>query len=198
MWASLTGRLDPDTGVMEEYKLPPSSRHTVVPDKQGNIWYTGNSNATVGKLNPATGEVTEYKTEAVTSFSGFSSEWQLVLYCAGAAMLGRLDPNTGDLTEIPVEPRPYGIKVDSQGTVWVAFNGTNKIGALDPDSMAIRYYEVPDERTESAVWIWTVRTSSGLSIPRWARSGSLTRNWPDYPVGFTQRTEISPLFHGGD
>jgi streptogramin lyase len=35
-------------------------------------------------------------------------------------------------TEIDVEPRPYGIKVDSKGTVWVAFNGTNKIGALDP------------------------------------------------------------------
>ena len=62
-------------------------------------------------------------------------------------MLGRLDPDIGDLTEIPVEPRPYGIKIDIQGTVWVAFNGTNKIGALDPDGMDMRYYEVPDERT---------------------------------------------------
>jgi hypothetical protein len=26
MWASLTGRLDPETGVMEEFRLPPSSR----------------------------------------------------------------------------------------------------------------------------------------------------------------------------
>ena len=170
MWASLTGRLDPDTGVMEEYKLPPSSRpHTVVPDTQGNIWYTGNSNATVGKLNPATGEVTEYKSEARDPHSAvFHPNGNLYFTAQRAAMLGRLDPDTGDLTEIPVEPRPYGIKVDSQGTVWVAFNGTNKIGALDPDSMAIRYYEVPDERTrirrldlDSQDTVWFVNSTLG-------------------------------------
>ena len=65
MWASLAGRLDPETGEMEEFLLPPDSRpHTIVPDADGNIWYTGNSNATVGKLDPRTGEITEYETEA--------------------------------------------------------------------------------------------------------------------------------------
>ena len=65
MWASLTGRLDPETGVMEEYRLPPTSRpHTILPDADGNIWYTGNSNASIGKLDPTSGEVTEYKTQA--------------------------------------------------------------------------------------------------------------------------------------
>lgn len=149
MWASLTGRLDPETGIMEEYKLPPTSRpHTVVPDSEGNIWYTGNSNATVGKLDPTTGEVTEYETKARDPHSAvFHPNGNLYFTAQGAAVLGRLNPETGDLAEIDVEPRPYGIKVDSKGTVWVAFNGTNKIGALDPNTMDIRYYEVPDERT---------------------------------------------------
>lgn len=190
MWASLTGRLDPDTGVLEEYKLPPSSRpHTVVPDTLGNIWYTGNSNATVGKLNPATGEVTEYKTEARDPHSAvFHPNGNLYFTAQGAAMLGRLNPDTGDLTEIPVEPRPYGIKVDSQGMVWVAFNGTNKIGALDPDSMAIRYYEVPDERTrirrldlDSQDTVWFVNSTLGKIGKLDPETGQITQ-W-DSPSG---------------
>ena len=50
----------------------------------------------------------------------------------------------------------------------MAFNGTNKIGALDPDSMAIRYYEVPDERTrirrldlDSQDTVWFVNSTLG-------------------------------------
>ena len=149
MWASLAGRLDPATGEMEEFLLPETARpHTIVPDEAGNIWYTGNSNATVGKLDPRTGEITEYKTEARDPHSGvFHPNGMLYFTAQQAGMLGRLNPETGEVTEISSELRPYGIKVDSKGTVWVAFNGTNKIGALDPETMQIRYYEVPNERS---------------------------------------------------
>jgi virginiamycin B lyase len=149
MWASLAGRLDPATGRMDEFVLPEAARpHTVVPDAEGNIWYTGNSNATIGKLNPATGEITVYPTEARDPHSGvFHPNGSLYFTAQGAAVLGRLDPATGEITEVATEPRPYGIKVDREGTVWVAYNGTNKIGALDPATMEVRYYEVPDERS---------------------------------------------------
>ena len=149
MWASLAGRLDPATGEMEEFLLPETARpHTIVPDEAGNIWYTGNSNATVGRLDPRTGEITEYKTEARDPHSGvFHPNGMLYFTAQQAGMLGRLNPETGEVTEISSEPRPYGIKVDSKGTVWVAFNGTNKIGALDPETMEVRYYEVPNERS---------------------------------------------------
>ncbi len=149
MWASLAGRLDPATGEMEEFLLPETARpHTIVPDEAGNIWYTGNSNATVGRLDPRTGEITEYKTEARDPHSGvFHPNGMLYFTAQQAGMLGRLNPKTGEVTEISSEPRPYGIKVDSKGTVWVAFNGTNKIGALDPETMEVRYYEVPNERS---------------------------------------------------
>ena len=149
MWASLAGRLDPNTGEMEEYLLPETARpHTIVPDAAGNIWYTGNSNATIGKLDPRTGKVTEYKTEARDPHSAvFHSNGMLYFTAQGAAMLGRVNPETGEITEISTEPNPYGIKVDSKGTVWVAYNGTNKIGALDPETMRVRYYDVPNERS---------------------------------------------------
>ncbi|MCY4358177.1 MAG: cytochrome C [Gammaproteobacteria bacterium] len=170
MWASLAGRLDPETGMMEEYKLPPASRpHTIVPDAEGNIWYTGNSNATVGRLDPKTGLVTEYQTEAQDPHSAvFHPNGNLYFTAQGAAMLGRLNPANGDMKEINVEPRPYGIKVDSKGTVWVAFNGTNMIGAMNPDSMVINYFEIPDERSrirrldvDSNDIIWFVNSTMG-------------------------------------
>jgi virginiamycin B lyase len=149
MWASLAGRLDPVTGEMEEFLLPEMARpHTIVPDQDGNIWYTGNSNATVGKLDPRTGEITEYETEASDPHSAvFHPNGNLYFTAQQASMLGRLNPQTGEVTEISTELRPYGIKVDSKGTVWIAYNGTNKIGALDPETMEVRYYEVPNERS---------------------------------------------------
>lgn len=170
MWASLTGRLDPDTGVMEEYRLPPASRpHTIVPDDAGNIWYTGNSNATVGMLNPTTGVVTEYKTEARDPHSAtFHPNGNLYFTAQGAGMLGRLNPATGEVDEINAEPRPYGIKVGPDGTLWVAFNGTNKIGAMHPDTMEVKYYDIPNERTrvrrldlDSEGMVWFVNSTQG-------------------------------------
>lgn len=170
MWASLTGRLDPETGIMEEYRLPPTSRpHTIVPDSDGNIWYTGNSNATIGKLDPTSGEVTEFKTQASDPHSAtFHPNGNLYFTAQRSGMLGRLNPSTGDIKEVDSEPRPYGIKVADDGTVWIAFNGTNKIGAMDPDTMEVNYYDIPNERTrvrrldlDSEGMVWFVNSTQG-------------------------------------
>ena len=170
MWASLVGRLDPVTGDMTEYPLPPSARpHSIVPDDEGYIWYTGNSNGTIGKLDPETGEITEYETEAGDPHTAiFHPNGKLYFTSQRAAMLGRLDPATGDLIEVDTEPRPYGIKVAQDGTVWVAHNGTNKLAAVDPETMEITFFDVPDERTrirrldiDSNGIIWFVNSSMG-------------------------------------
>lgn len=170
MWASLAGRLDPQTGEMEEFRLPPSARpHTIVPDAEGNIWYTGNSNATIGKLDPTTGRITEYPTEGRDPHSAtFHPNGNLYFTSQGAAMLGRLNPETGELQEVSTEPRPYGIKVADDGNVWIAYNGTNKLGRMDPDSLEVEYFEVPDERTrirrldlDSEGMVWFVNSTMG-------------------------------------
>ena len=55
-WGNLIGRINPATGEMKEYPLPPNAMpHTVVLDGAGNVWYTGNKNGTVGKLDPEDG-----------------------------------------------------------------------------------------------------------------------------------------------
>jgi virginiamycin B lyase len=55
--------------------------------------------------------------------------------------LGRLIPGTGEVTLVntPTEnARPYGIKVDSKGTPWVAYNGSNKIASINPVTLEVR------------------------------------------------------------
>lgn len=192
MWASLVGRLDPETGEMQEYRLPVTARpHSIVPDAAGNIWYTGNSNGTIGKLDPRTGQVTQYRTRANDPHTAtFHPNGNLYFTSQQSGMLGRLDPETGEITEVSTEPRPYGIQVASNGTVWVAYNGTNKIGAVDPETLEVRYYTIPDERSrirrlglDSTGMVWYVNSSRG----RLGRLNSATgevQEW-DSPSGPT-------------
>lgn len=186
MWASLAGRLDPETGEMREYQLPQEARpHTIVPHEDGSIWYTGNSNATVGRLDPETGEITEYPTRARDPHSAvFHPNGMFYFTAQQAAMLGRLDPETGELTEVDTEPRPYGIQVDAEGTVWIAYNGTNKIGALDPETMEVRYYEVPNSDSRirrlgiaSDGTIWYGNSTMGRIGQLDPETGTI-REWP--------------------
>lgn len=190
MWASLVGRLDPSTGEMKEYPLPPSARpHSIVPDEEGMIWYTGNGNGTIGRVDPATGEITEYETEAGDPHTAvFHPNGNLYFTAQRAGMLGRLDPETGELTEIETEARPYGIQVAEDGTVWVAYNGTNKIGALDPQSMEVRYYTLPDPDSrvrrlglDSEGTVWFVNSTMGR-IGRLDPASGDVREW-DSPSG---------------
>lgn len=192
MWASLLGRLDPDTGAMEEYWLPPAARpHSIVPDTAGNIWYMGNSNGTLGKLHPATGLITEYQTESRDPHTAvFHPNGKLYFTAQQSGMLGRLDTQTGELREVPTRARPYGIKVGPGGNLWVAHNGTNAISAMDPDSLEIRYYDIPDERTRirrldiaSDGRIWYVNSSLGRIGVLDPASGE-SREWPS-PSGPT-------------
>lgn len=190
MWASLAGRLDPNTGLMEEFRLPVSARpHTIVPDSDGNIWYTGNSNATIGKLDPNTGLITEYKTEARDPHSAtFHPNGNFYFTAQGAGVMGRLNPVTGEVTEVPTEPRPYGIKVGPDGSLWIAHNGTNKIARMHPDTMALKFYEVPDTSTrirrldlDSNGMVWFVNSTMGKIGKLHPDTGEITQ-W-DSPSG---------------
>ncbi|WP_439101097.1 Vgb family protein [Congregibacter sp.] len=186
MWASLTGRLDPETGAMEEYYLPPAARpHSIVPDAEGNIWYTGNGNATIGKLDPDTGTIEEFPTEARDPHTAvFHPNGNLYFTSQQAGMLGRLDPDTGALKEVTTRARPYGIKVGPQGRLWVAHNGTNAISAMDPDSMELEYFDIPNEKTRirrldiaSDGRVWYVNSSQGRIGVLDPETGE-TREWP--------------------
>jgi virginiamycin B lyase len=149
---SLIGRLDPRTGEMREYELPRDARpHSIVDDAAGNIWYMGNGNGTIGKLVPATGEITVVKMPdpgARDPHTGiFDGNGTLFFTLQQSNMVGRFVPSTGEIKLITLAtPRalPYGLKQNSQGTIWISYNGSNKLASMDPVTMEVKEFPLPE------------------------------------------------------
>ncbi|HYU78787.1 MAG TPA: hypothetical protein VEK56_07365 [Vicinamibacterales bacterium] len=151
-FASRLGRLDPKTGTMKEYplKTADSGPHGLVEDKAGNIWFTGITKNYVGKLDPKTGDVTEYPLPQ--GFRGphtpiFDQKGTL-FFTVQSGGVGRLNTQTGEMKVVapPSAPSsyPYGMVVNSKGEPWyVDFRG-NRIGRVDPATMEIKEYTLPD------------------------------------------------------
>ena len=154
-YASLIGRLNPQSGEMKEYELAPEVRpHSIAADRAGNVWYMGNGNGTVGKLNPATGGITVYKMPDPAARDPhtpiFDPKGRLWFTLQGSNMVGRLIPDSGDIKLITLPTpaaRPYGITVNSQGVIWVCYNGSNKLASINPETLEVREYSVPTAAT---------------------------------------------------
>ncbi len=97
--------------VVTEYELPWALQnvHDVAGDAQGNIWFTINRVPFIGKLEPGTGKVTQYR----------------IPNTAPPALHPRPEAN--------IHPGLHWIDVDLQtGTVWFSWNWADAIGRLDP------------------------------------------------------------------
>jgi virginiamycin B lyase len=151
-YGNLVGRIDPRTGEMKEYTLPPNARpHTVVEDRDGFIWYTGNANGTIGRLDPKTGDIRQFAMPDPAARDPHSAVFDpkgiLWFTLQQSNMAGRLDPATGDIRLFPLPTkgsRPYGIQVDSKGTPWIGFNGANVLAAIDPQTLEVRQFTLPN------------------------------------------------------
>lgn len=151
--ANKIGRLDPKSGVFKEYalKLEDSGPHGLVPDREGNIWFTGNFKGYIGKLDPKTGEVTEYKmlnAKAEDPHSlVFDASGVLWFTVQAGNFVGRLDPKNGQMHLMlvgTVNAHPYGIQVNSQGVPFFCEFFTNKLASIDPKTLDIREYSLPE------------------------------------------------------
>jgi virginiamycin B lyase len=147
------GRLDPRTEKIREYhlKTPDSGPHGLVADKEGNIWFTANYKGYIGKLNPVTGEVIEYplSNPAVAldpHTPVFDQKGVLWFTAERGNFVGRLDPRTGDIKLKPSPTPnsiPYGITVNSKGVPFYCEFGTNKLAGINPDTLEISEYLLP-------------------------------------------------------
>ena len=148
------GRLDPKTGEFKEYPLAEgknSGPHGLVADREGNIWFTANFGGYIGKLDPGTGKVTEYKMPSEKAYDPhtavFDAHGILWFTVQGGNMVGRLNPTTGkiELKEVPTESAlPYGIQINSKGIPIFCELGTNKMASIDPATMKITEYALPE------------------------------------------------------
>lgn len=124
--------------IVTEYELPRTllAPHDVAGDSEGNIWYTPHRSPYIGKLDPETGEVTEYrlpKTPGV--LPGTHAVWidknDIVWLSENwAHTLTKFDPKTEEFTQVPLEfgrrlntPAFGNFALAPDGYVWVARGG---------------------------------------------------------------------------
>lgn len=189
--ANLIGRINPDTGEMKEFMLPPSAMpHSVTPDKDGNIWYTGNKNGSIGKLDPTSGDITEYKMPDKNAkdphTATFDNDGILWFTAQHSNMIGRLAPATGEikLVTLPTpKSRPYGIKIDAEGNPWVACNGSNCLIKVNPTTMQLTEIKLPDKTSkvrrldiDKEGNIWFVNSALGR-LGRYSPDTGLIKEW---------------------
>lgn len=191
-FGNLVGRIDPATGAMKEFPLPPRALpHTVELDAAGNVWYTGNANGTLGKLDPATGAITEFKMPDPNAkdphTAVFDRSGTLWFTLQVSNMIGRLNPATGEIKLVTAKTpgaRPYGIKIDANGVPWVACNGSNCLVKVDPVTMDLTEIKLPTpgttvRRLDIAAdgMIWFVNSSQG-KIGRFNPQTGEIKEWP--------------------
>jgi virginiamycin B lyase len=102
-------------------------------------------------------------------------------------MIGRLDPASGEVRLVTAPTpgaRPYGIKIDAEGTPWVACNGSNCLLEVDRATMALTETLLPIPETTvrrldiaADGMIWYVNSSQGR-LGRYDPKTGRVKEWP--------------------
>jgi virginiamycin B lyase len=118
------------------------------------MWYLGNRNATIGKLDPDTGEIVEFsmpepdaKDPHTGEFDGAGRFWFTLQH---SNRVGQLDPSTGAIKLVELDrprSRPYGIKIDADGHAWVACNGGPCLYRFDGETMTQTRIDLPNQES---------------------------------------------------
>ncbi|HEY5623868.1 MAG TPA: cytochrome C [Gammaproteobacteria bacterium] len=117
----------------------------------GMIWWSGMYGHLIGRLDPKTGEMTEWKLEPGTyPHSIINDSFGNIWYTGnGNGTVGMLDPDTGEITVYPMpDPDardPHTGIFTSTGDYWFTVQNSNMIGRLVPDTGDIRLVDTPTE-----------------------------------------------------
>lgn len=151
--------LDPNTGAFTKFDLEDGTGpHNLIVDDAGIVWYSGNRNGRhIGRIDPETGAIEKFmlpderaRDPHTLEFDHDGNIWFTV---QGGNLIGKFEPATGraQLIEAPeveggrsTSSRPYGIKVDSKNRPWIALFNTNHLGMVNPETMELATFELPD------------------------------------------------------
>jgi virginiamycin B lyase len=115
----------------------------------GTIWWAGMYASLIGRLNPATGEMREYKLASdARPHSILNDQAGNIWYTGnGNGTVGRLDPRTGEIKVYPMpDPAardPHTPIFDRKGTLWFTLQGANMVGRLVPSTGEIKLIAMP-------------------------------------------------------
>jgi virginiamycin B lyase len=154
----------------EEWTAPTLGQRSRDPIQleDGTIWWVGQYGSLIGRLDPATGEMQEYKLDpTVRPHSIVADEAGNLWYTGNAnGTMGMLDPRTGQVTEYPMpDPAardPHSLIFDQSGTLWFTLQQSNMVGRLVPATGEIDLVTMPTARarpygikidSKGGVWI---------------------------------------------
>jgi virginiamycin B lyase len=144
--------LDSKNGEFKRYEIDAGTNpHNLVVEK-GVVWFTGNRNNRIVKLDPATGKLTTYMIPDSTVRDPHTMTWDskngIAWFTAQqSTTVGRFEVATGKfrLWKTGTRTNPYGIVLDSKGRPWFDLFGTNKIGTIDPQTLELKEYVIPND-----------------------------------------------------
>jgi len=167
--ANKIGRLSTN-GTFDEFPIltVASQPDELAAGPDGNVWFAETAGNKIGRVTP-TGDVTEFG-------AGISPASQPTAIVAGAdgnlwfteralanptGRIGRISPS-GEVTEygIGITGHPLVIAAGSDGNLWFTESPGNKIGRIDPATMAVSEFPVPT--FQSAPWEITAGPDGNL------------------------------------
>lgn len=117
----------------------------------GNVWGTGNVSSRVVKLDPRTGEVTQFPVKRGSHPYGIAVTDKAVWYITNYNNeIIRLDPDTGKQTPYQPPTRKSGLRrmgADGLGNLWAGGQDSNKLVKLDSRTGKLTEYSVPTENS---------------------------------------------------
>ena len=134
----------------------------------GMIWWAGMYGSLIGRLDPATGRMTEWKLDPQATPHSIIDDAQGNIWYTGNGngTVGMLDPDTGEITVFPMpDPAardPHTPLFTRSGDLWFTLQNSNMIGRLVPDTGDIRLTDAPtegarpygiDEDASGMIWI---------------------------------------------
>jgi copper transport protein len=137
-------KFDPSTEKFSSYDIPtPDARPAgTTSDRFGNIWFAEAGSNSIAKVDPATGNITEYKPKNPRQTldepaAVFADPDGFNIYIAehGGHRITVFNSLLGtfhDYPSIDEAGLPFGMAMDSYGNLWFAQHVIDKIGVIDP------------------------------------------------------------------
>jgi virginiamycin B lyase len=152
---------------VQYYPVPDGTApHDVAPAPDGTVWYTGQGNGVLGRLDPKSGKVEEVPLGEGSAPHGVivgpdGAAW---VTDGGQNEIARVDPGSRkvDLFPLPEDAPPANLNTaafDGKGVLW--FTGQNGVyGRLDPREGRVEVFDAPrgrgpygiDATPEGEVW----------------------------------------------
>lgn len=169
------GELDPASGKTRLYKLPSSGSdpYTLVLDEKGDAWFTQRKSGKVGKLDRASGVVSEFSIGPDPYSLSVDKRGIVWITHRLSDRIARLDPMTRQIAELQLgkgsQPRRSAVAPD--GSLWVSLYGVGKVVKVDTAAnRVVKEYALPgganagpyavNTDAEGRVWISEIQTDS--------------------------------------